>query len=267
MTTGTVFDIKRYAIHDGPGIRTTVFLKGCPLNCPWCHNPEGQHADPEPMVPAIPREDLRHPGNEIVGRVMDVEEVMLEIEKDTLFFDQSGGGVTFSGGEPLMQPEFLESLLRACRDKEIHSVLDTCGYAPSAVFARMTDQVGLFLFDLKLMDNAEHQNYTGVSNRPILQNLKALDERRKRIRIRFLVIPHITDTEDNINNTISFLTSLKSIDHVSLLPYHKMAAEKYRRLRRKNAMEGVPPPTQQSMASIQTRFESHGIRVTVGGQE
>jgi len=266
MITGTVFDIKRYAIHDGPGIRTTVFLKGCPLHCPWCHNPEGQNPNPETMIHATPRERRTHTdGNEKVGRVLEVREVMDEVEKDILFFDESGGGVTFSGGEPLMQPEFLQSLLRACKDKDIHTVLDTSGYAPSEVFTPIIGHVDLFLFDLKLIDDIQHQKYTGVSNRPILRNLKALEEGRKSVVVRFPLIPQVTDTEDNVSATVALVASLKSINDVSLLPYHRIAGEKYKRLRRKSDVESVPPPTQQRIASIRARFESHGIKVTVGG--
>jgi len=266
MITGTVFDIKRYAIHDGPGIRTTVFLKGCPLHCPWCHNPEGQNPDPETMIRQIPRETRTHTNeSEKVGRVMTVKEVMDEIEKDILFFDESGGGVTLSGGEPLAQPEFLESLLRACKNKDIHTVLDTCGYAPSETFISTIPHIDLFLFDLKLMNDKQHRKYTGVSNRLILRNLKALEERQREVVIRFLIIPQITDTEDNLTDTINLVTSLKSVSGVALLPYHGTAGEKYKRLRRKNDMEGVSAPTQQRITSIKAIFERHGIRVTVGG--
>ncbi len=266
MTRGTIFDIKRYAIHDGPGIRTTVFLKGCPLKCPWCHNPEGQNPELETMIRLLPGEGNTHTiEDETVGRVVDVREVIEEIEKDTLFFDESDGGVTFSGGEPLAQPEFLRSLLDACKDRSLHTCLDTCGYAPSEVFASLVNKVDLFLYDLKLMNDTQHQKYTGASNRPILENLRALDERRKRVILRFLVVPGITDTEENLCDTIDFIASLKSIGDVSLLPYHRIAAEKYRRLRRRNDLEGVSPPTSASMESIRERFKSHGITITVGG--
>ncbi len=266
MISGTIFDIKRYALHDGPGIRTTVFLKGCPLRCAWCHNPEGQDPNPETMVPVLPREGPTDTDVvEKVGRVVSVNDVMDEIEKDILFFDESGGGVTFSGGEPLAQPEFLESLLLACKEKEVHTTLDTSGYAPPEIFTPIVGRADLFLYDLKLMDDTEHQKYTGESNRPVLQNLKALEERRKQVIIRFLIVPEITDTEENVSDTLDFLASLKSIADVSLLPYHRIAGEKYKRLRRKNDMEGVSPPTPQRMASLKKRFQRYGFRVTVGG--
>jgi pyruvate formate lyase activating enzyme len=265
MISGIVFDIKRYAIHDGPGIRTTVFLKGCPLRCPWCHNPEGQNPDPETMVSVLRGKALYGAGEtKIVGRVMEVEEVMVEIEKDLLFFDESGGGVTFSGGEPLAQPDFLTSLLEICKERNVHTCLDTCGYASSEVFCSVIDNVNLFLYDLKIMNDREHQKYTGVSNRLILENLKALDAQGKKVVIRFLVIPGITDTKENISETIDFIASLKTIRDVSLLPHHRIAGQKYKRLRRKNEMEDVPSATPKRMAAVGAEFERYGNRVTVG---
>jgi pyruvate formate lyase activating enzyme len=265
MQKGTIFDIKRFAIHDGPGVRTTVFLKGCPLRCLWCHNPEGQSPDPEAALPAMPVD--YSPGvspEETIGRVVGVQEVMTEIEKDILFFDESGGGVTFSGGEPLAQPQFLHSLLAACKDKNIHTCLDTCGYAPPEVLASVAAHIDLFLYDLKVMDDTQHRKYTGVSNRLILKNLKALDALGRAVVIRFLVIPGITDAEDNVSAIADFVVSLTSSKSVSLLPYHRIASEKYRRLRRKNDMEDVPAPSAETIRSVQARFESIGIMVTIG---
>jgi len=265
MKKGTIFDIKRFAIHDGPGIRTTVFLKGCPLKCPWCQNPEGQNPDPEAAIRAIPVEEGTGANtDETMGRVVDVKEVMGEIEKDILFYDESGGGVTFSGGEPLAQPEFLEALLNKCKESNLHTCLDTCGYAPPEVFASFADKIDLFLYDLKLMDDRQHQKYTGVSNRLILDNLKALDEPGRRVIVRFLVIPGITDTKENVSAAANFVASLKTLKDVSLLPYHRIASEKYKRLRRKNEMEDVPPPSEKAMRSVQARFESRGIKITIG---
>lgn len=265
MLQGTIFDIKRFAIHDGPGIRTTVFVKGCPLRCPWCHNPEGQNPDPESAIPVVADAEARGQStDEILGRVVEVEDVMKEVEKDIPFFDESGGGVTLSGGEPLAQPEFLVALLEACRRRKLHTCLDTSGYATREVFALFTDSVDLYLYDLKLMDDAEHQKYTGVSNRSILDNLETLDELHKKVIVRFLVIPGVTDTEENISATLDFLSSLRNLRDVSLLPYHRIAAEKYRRLRRKNEMEGVSPPSDEMMKSLRTHFENCGMRVTIG---
>lgn len=202
--------------------------------------------------------------DEILGRVVEVEEVMKEVEKDIPFFDESGGGVTFSGGEPLAQPEFLRALLDACRGRRLHTCLDTSGYAPRELFALFTDSVDLFLYDLKLMGDAEHQQYTGVSNRWIFENLKTLDELDKTVIVRFLVIPGVTDTEENVSATLGFLASLRNLRNVSLLPYHRIAGEKYRRLRRTNELEGVSPPSDERMALLRSRFENCRMRVTIG---
>ena len=263
---GTIFDIKRYAIHDGPGIRTTVFLKGCPLRCPWCHNPEGRNPDLETMVPRASHGEADNAGvPETVGRVVTVSEVMEEIEKDILFFDQSGGGATFSGGEPLMQPEFLLALLRACKERDIHTALDTSGFASRDVLLSVVDLIDLVLFDLKIMNDEQHIRCTGVSNSSILANLRSLDAMRIRTVVRFPVVPQITDTEENVAEMVGFAASLETIHDIALLPYHRMGSGKYRRLKMRNALKGVPSPTNQRIEEIRLLFESRGIRVSIGG--
>jgi pyruvate formate lyase activating enzyme len=172
--------------------------------------------------------------------------------------------VTFSGGEPLAQPEFLVSLLDECKKMKLHTCLDTAGYAPGGVFGPVMGKVDLFLYDLKLMDDGEHLKYTGVSNRLILENLKALDEEGKRVVVRFLVIPGITDREENVSATADFAGSLRNVKDVSLLPYHRIGAEKYRRLGRKNEMEDVPSPSEEAMRSVRVCFERRGMSVTIG---
>ncbi|MFX1514452.1 MAG: 4Fe-4S cluster-binding domain-containing protein, partial [Promethearchaeota archaeon] len=168
---GIIFDVKKYAIHDGPGIRTTVFFKGCPLRCWWCHNPEGQKEGLETIIKTqIDKNTLSDNQEETIGREVSVVEVITEIEKDQLFYDESGGGVTFSGGEPLMQPAFLNALLDACKEKELTTTLDTCGYASWNILKKIKDKIDLFLYDIKIIDNKEHQKYTGVSNNQILSN-------------------------------------------------------------------------------------------------
>ncbi len=194
---GIVFRIKKYAIHDGPGIRTTVFLKGCPLACWWCHNPEGQSMEPQPIAPARGGDGAGDPvRGETVGRRMTVAEVIAQVSRDLIFYDESGGGATFSGGEPLMQPEFLAALLDGCRRERVHTAVDTSGYAPGGVFNAIAARADLLLFDLKLMDDAEHRACTGVSNRPILENLAAAARDGRPLRIRFPVIPGISGGVD-----------------------------------------------------------------------
>ncbi len=255
MLSGTIFNLQRYAVHDGPGIRITVFLKGCPLRCWWCHNPESQRQTIETFAQ----------GDRQIGREMTVDALLREIEKERLFFDESGGGVTFSGGEPLMQPEFLRAALQACRKREIHAALDTSGYAPAEIFDAMIEHVDLFLFDLKLIDDQRHRQYTGVSNAPILRNLRALAQRGKPFWLRLPIIPGITDTEKNLIDMLALLSDITTIEQINLLPYHRIADGKYQRLLMENKMAGIEPPSPEWMDALKTRFETSGIPVKIGG--
>ncbi|MFO7890106.1 MAG: glycyl-radical enzyme activating protein, partial [bacterium] len=205
--TGTIFDIKKYSIHDGPGIRTTVFFKGCPLRCWWCQNPESQNTKPDIIPAGISKRKFHiqyKKDKELIGMEMTAEEVMAEIRKDIIFYDESGGGVTFSGGEPLFQPDFLHQLLFKCKKEDIHTAVDTCGYASREVVERIIPLTDLFLFDLKLMDDQEHKKYTGVDFQPIKDNLIFLSNQNSVISIRIPVIPGITDTKVNLDKMIQF---------------------------------------------------------------
>jgi pyruvate formate lyase activating enzyme len=252
--SGVIFDIKRFAIHDGRGIRTTVFFKGCPLNCHWCHNPESQKKEPEET-----------PAKKTIGQRVSVDEVMAEIEKDILFYDESGGGVTFSGGEPLLQVLFLKALLDECKKRDIRTILDTSGYAASHIFDSIIDKVDLFHYDLKLMDNELHRKYTGVTNRQINENLKTLSRRKKNVVIRFPVIPGITDTPENLTEISEFISSLKGINKIDLLPYHRTAADKYRRLNKEYLLDGLIPPAKKEMTELKDYFTALGFKVKIGG--
>jgi len=246
MTQGLIFNIQRYAIHDGPGIRTAVFFKGCPARCWWCHNPEAVKETPN-------------------DRTVSVDELLGEVKKDVIFYDTSGGGVTFSGGEPLVQHEFLEEILLKCNNEYIHTALDTTGYASREVFERIIDKTDLFLYDLKLMDEKIHKKYTGISNDLIHSNLKTLVEREKIVWIRFPIIPGITDGEDNVAQLKDFVRSLGAIKEISLLPYHRIAEAKYERLGLANKMLGVEPPSQERMLALKKYFEEYGFKVRIGG--
>ena len=259
--TGTIFRIKKYALHDGPGIRTTIFFKGCPLSCWWCHNPEGLRVCAEIMDP-LPGKSGRQ---QTIGKSITVEDVLAEIEKDTIFYDESGGGVTFSGGEPLLQSEFLEALLDACHKLDIHTTLDTTGYAPTEIFRSMARKSDLILYDLKIMDNEQHLKFTGVSNELILKNLESIAGNGKKIQIRFPLIPGITDDMDNVRQMARFIKSLATIQHVAVLPYHRTAEGKYRRLRLSNRMQGVSPLTDEQTHAIIKELETYGLHVHIGG--
>jgi len=265
MKSGTIFDIKRYAVHDGPGIRTTVFFKGCPLRCPWCHNPESQSSSPTVLyrhnlcvacgrcVEACPKGALRLTESgvvrdfalcsgcgtctevcpsgamERVGRWISCEELIAEIERDVPFFDESGGGVTFSGGEPLAQPEFLTEMLDLCAEREIHRTVDTCGFADPKILATIAGKTDLFLFDIKIIDPELHRKITGQDNGRIMENLRWLCEKEYQVEVRIPVIPAMTDGRDNIEAAAAFLCSLVNPPTVRLLPFHRTALEKYKR--------------------------------------
>ena len=258
LSHGSIFNIQRYAIHDGPGIRTTVFLQGCPLRCWWCHNPESQQPVDAPNI-------IKGNTGVITSiRRMTNTALLREIEKDVVFFDESGGGVTFSGGEPLMQPEFLVSMLQQCAAQDIHTVIDTSGYVPSEIFQSILAHVDFVLYDIKLIDDAAHHSYTGVSNHQILENLRLLSESGIPYSIRFPVIPGITDTPGNIDAVLTLLDDLRGIQHINLLPYHRIAAHKYERLGQEYRMNAVEVPTEAVMQALQHVFERRGFRVVQG---
>ncbi|MEE4357203.1 MAG: glycyl-radical enzyme activating protein [Desulfococcaceae bacterium] len=264
---GIIFNIKKYAIHDGPGIRTTVFFKGCPLKCPWCHNPEGISFAPQQVKKMIrgDGEKKNTVREEIIGRSISPADLLAEIEKDRIFYEESGGGVTFSGGEPLAQPDFLKQTLRLCRQRDIHTATDSSGYAPGDILSGIADESDLFLFDLKIMDDEKHRLLTGVSNRGILANLKLLSEKRKNIMIRIPLIPGYTDDGENLAEMRGFLSALPGIREISLLPFHNSAEGKYRKLGKHNAVKDIPRPDPESMEKIRKEFVSGGFHVKIGG--
>jgi pyruvate formate lyase activating enzyme len=265
-TQGLIFDIKKYSLHDGPGIRTTIFLCGCPLRCWWCQNPEGQKLslDDALKVRQVSKASLTT-AKELIGRKVSVDEVMSEIEKDKVFYEESNGGVTFSGGEPLMQNDFLNGLVDACRNSRMNTALETCGYASWDVVEKVKDKIDLFLYDIKVMDAKIHQKYTGVSNTVILSNLKKLDRDGKNIIIRFPVIPGITDTGENIEKVARFLRDLKVVREIDLLPYNELGKGKYEKLNRLNRLTDLEPPSDEKLRELSERFKVLGLKVKIGG--
>lgn len=262
MNTGIIFDIKRFAVHDGPGIRTTVFFKGCHANCWWCHNPESQQLAPHKTVQPREIDGCHFEDEKMLGREMDVRAVFNEIVKDRIYFEESGGGVTFSGGEPLMQPAFLKSLLKLCKNNGLHTTLDTTGYAKESVFRSVLPLTDLLLFDLKIMDTELHLKYTGVSNELILKNLQTSVAAGKKVIIRFPFIPGINSDGRNIDAMVNFLCQFDSaIREIHVLPFHKIAAHKYKRLGIENKMVAVSEPDKKQVLAVQSRLESAGFRV------
>lgn len=217
MRTGIIFDIREFAIHDGPGIRTTVFLKGCPLRCRWCHNPESQSAQPQIM---------RSPGGErMVGKLYSAAELATRLNKQAAILRANEGGITFSGGEPLMQAQFILDVIDRLDD--MHIVLDTSGFASETVFRRVVRRCQLVYFDLKIMDAQAHQCFTGQDNSPILRNLRAMSELGVPYVIRVPLIPGVTDSDENLNAIAQAVDGLAGLERVDLLPYNRAAGGKY----------------------------------------
>lgn len=200
-----------------------------------------------------------------MGREVSVSEVVGEIEKDIIFYDESKGGVTFSGGEPFMQPDFLSALLSACKKIELHTAIDTSGYAPYSVIERMLPFTDLFLYDLKLMEEEAHQKYTGVPLKLILDNLMLLDGTGTAIHVRVPIIPGITDEPENIEAIMAFISTLKNVQQVALLAYNRWGESKYKRLNMENKMKSIVPPSHEVMESLRLQFEECGLNAVIGG--
>jgi pyruvate formate lyase activating enzyme len=299
--SANIFAIKRYALHDGPNIRTTIFFKGCPLSCHWCHNPEGMdftskviflaekcvgcgeclercpqgalQPTPEGISRDITKCDscamcegvcpaLAH---EATGKMMSIAEIIAEIKKELPFFDQSGGGITCSGGEPLSQPKSLVALLVACGALGIHRAIDTSGLAPTETLLAVARHTELFLFDIKHMNSAIHERFTGVGNELILRNLKALGNNGHTIRVRIPLIGGVNDDEKNIEATGTFVARCKGVQGIDILPYHPSATAKYRKLGQAYKGTLFTAPTKGEIAGAADILKKYVTEVTIGG--
>ncbi len=299
--TANIFAIKRYALHDGPNIRTTIFFKGCPLTCWWCHNPEGLHFASKVLflaekcvgcgecVDHCPEEALHLTGDgvlrsddkctscatcaqvcpalahEATGRNMSIAEIIAEIKKELPFFDQSGGGVTFSGGEPLSQLESLLALLQACGKLGIHRAVDTSGFARVETLLEVARHCELFLYDVKHMDSMIHERFTGVANDLILGNLRALGDNGHTIRVRIPLIVGINDDEKNIRATGAFVAKCKGVQGIDILPYHASATAKYRKLGENYKGGSLTAPTRAHLTGIAEILRKYVVDVNIGG--
>lgn len=255
--TGRIFDIQRFSTHDGPGIRTIVFLKGCALRCRWCCNPESQSYDIQQM---------RQGGKiKTVGRDVTVGEVLQEILRDRPYYRRSGGGVTLSGGESLLQPDFAVALLKACHENGVNTAIETTGYADPSVVERFLPHLDTVLMDIKHMDSRKHAEFTTKPNEKILQNARLIAEKANRLIVRVPVIPGFNDTEEEIGAIAAFTASLPNINEIHLLPYHRMGRDKYDGLDRPYPMGDVPPPTAEQMERLMHTAQRYGLTVQIGG--
>jgi pyruvate formate lyase activating enzyme len=302
MTEALIFDVKRYAINDGPGIRIVIFFKGCNLNCVWCHNPEGISSQTERMyapakcikcgtcVIACPQMALSLTPEGIVtdaelckrcfrcadvcptraiefsGKPLSISQIMDEIEKERIFFDQSGGGVTFSGGEPIFHAGFLIELLDQCGLRGIHRAVDTAGLSTTSVLLEVAKKTDLFLYDLKMINSDRHQRWTGMPNKKILENLKALSQSGAKIIIRIPLIGGVNDDVLNITETARFISMLAGEPKtVNLLPYHKIAQNKYDKLGRRGEFRLLNEPTKEAQLRAIAIFREFEIEASIGG--
>lgn len=300
MTNGFIFDIKRFSIHDGPGIRSTVFLKGCALACQWCHNPESQSFNPELIfksdrclvcgdcIEACPHGAIDlvektiqqnwsfcrgdgscaavcFPGaREIIGREVTPEQVLDEVIRDRIFYQESGGGVTFSGGEPLGQPDFLLECLRLAKEAGLSTALDTSGATSWDQLERQLPYLDLILYDIKIMDDQKHQRYTGVSNQEVLENFSSLVHTDLDLIVRRPVIPDVNDSEEEIEDLAEFLAKQNGKIKIDLLPYHSLSSDKYRRLGREDAGEWKTPD-EGLLDRIREQLTNKGFNVGLRG--
>jgi pyruvate formate lyase activating enzyme len=301
---GTVWDIRQYSLHDGPGIRTTVFLKGCPLSCRWCCNPESHAAERqltwirekclscgacvevcERNAIALDRSGRRHVDRvrcdtcgacatgcpaeamTVVGRAMSIDEVLREVGRDAIFFSRSGGGLTLSGGEPFAQAAFAAELLRRYKSDCVgfHTTVETCGEAPWEDVALVAPHVDLFLFDIKHMDPIEHRRLTGAGNARILENATRLAASGASMVVRLPLVPGCNDQADNLRRTAEFARSVLRVDRVDLLPYHRLGEPKYPRLGRSYPLAGTAAASDADIAAARAVLEASGMHVRIGG--
>jgi pyruvate formate lyase activating enzyme len=264
---GLIFSIKRYSVHDGPGIRVTFFMKGCPLSCWWCHNPEGISSEPETVdqIQKVGEKEFRV--EEKAGKYYTPDEIVEILEKEKIFISESKGGVTFSGGEPLLQPEFLLEVLNRCKSEGFHTAVDTSGYAKAEQYMPILQYTDLLLFDIKHLDDIKHFRYTGVSNDLILNNLKLILDNGKDVWLRVPVVPGINDDSGHLEMLKSFIVKNKcsNLKKINLLSYHKIGSSKYKKFRVPYRMNGIEQPSSSRMQELKKYFEETGIKVKIGG--
>jgi len=296
---GLIFDIQRYSVHDGPGIRSLIFLKGCPLSCLWCSNPESQKASPElafhrtfcigcgVCVDGCPHQAIHLEGAtikvdrskcdvcgecvkvcspealSIIGKWMTVEQVLAEVERDLIFYEVSQGGITVSGGEPLAQTHFVEALLKASKARGMKTAIETAGYAPWSSVEHIIRYTDLVLYDLKHIDPVVHRRLTGVSNRLILENVRRIANLGVPLTVRCPVVPGFNDDSHDMDALFHFVANLPGVKQVDLLPYHRLGGPKYTMLGHDYALKEVRPPTRQDLERLTQVANKRGLKVNV----
>lgn len=235
--TGTIINITRFCTDDGPGIRTTVFFKGCPLRCAWCHNPESQNPMPE-----------QYQNGETIGRVITAQEVLDEVVRDQIYYETSGGGVTLSGGEPLSQPDFAAAILRRCKERNIHTAVETCGFASRAALEQVMEHCDLVLFDIKETDSDRHLDFTGVPSEPIVENLFRIDAMGIPTILRLPIVPGFNDREEHLATVGELAAKLKHCQGMQIMGYHRLGEYKYEQLGRDYRFQNITEPSAQQVA-------------------
>ncbi len=255
--TGRIFDIQKFSVHDGPGIRTIIFLKGCALRCRWCCNPESQKFEIQTM--------MQNGKEKTIGRDVTVGEVLKTVKQDMPYYRRSGGGMTLSGGEMLCQSEFALALLRAAKESAINTAVETTGFAPFEKIEKLLPYIDTVLMDIKHTDSAKHKEFTTQPNELILENAVKIAEKANKLIIRVPVIPTFNDTEEEIASIAKFASSLKGVTEINLLPYHSFGRDKYEGLGRKYMMGDLPSPTDEKMQKLKAVAESYGLECKIGG--
>ena len=254
---GRIFDIQRFSIHDGPGIRTIVFLKGCPLRCRWCCNPESQSYEIQEMTLGGK--------TKTVGRDVTVAEVFEEVEKDRVYYKRSGGGMTLSGGESLTQPDLATALLRGAKDISINTAMESTGFADFSVIERYLEYLDLYLMDIKHIDREKHKAFTSQYNDKILENAKKIARSDTKLIIRTPVIPTFNATKEEIAKIAEFASSLDGVEEMHLLPYHRIGSDKYAGLGREYTLKDIEPPSKELMNELLEVVNSYGLKGQIGG--
>ena len=256
-TSGRIFDIQKFSVHDGPGIRTIIFLKGCALRCKWCCNPESQSFDIQKM--------LQNGKEKTVGKDITVADVLKIVKQDMPYYRRSGGGMTLSGGEMLCQSEFAYALLRCAKEAAINTAVETTGFASYDVIEKMLPYIDTVLMDIKHTNSVKHKEFTGQPNELILENAVKIAQNASKLVVRVPVIPTFNDTEAEIADIAKFAASLNGVSEINLLPYHRFGKDKYDGLNREYLMGDLPSPTDEHMEKLKAVAESYGLKCKIGG--